>query len=175
MLYADVGTLDPWLKEPRLQLSQKTLLVIGKGKIGSRVAQLMKPFMGVTTFDNLQNKASELKQMIQLADCITFHIPRSDSNLSFFGEEKLSWMKDGGVLINTARGEIVDENALYAELQDGRLRAAFDVYWEEPYTGKLKEFNPDRFYMTPHVASTCKEFLQCGRKDLDQLISELSD
>jgi phosphoglycerate dehydrogenase-like enzyme len=175
MLYDNIGTLDPWIKEPRHQLSQKNLLVIGAGKIGSRVVQLMKPFMYVTTFDILQNEESELKPLIYQADCVTIHIPKIDKNLSFLDAEKLSWMKYGAVLINTARGAIVDENALYAELKNGRLIAAFDVYWEEPYRGKLKEFYPDRFFMTPHVASTCKEFLQGCREDLDQLIIELSD
>ena len=69
----------------------------------------------------------------------------------------------------------MDEHALFTELQNGRIRAAFDVYWQEPYMGKLKEFYPERFFMTPHVASTCAEFLDGCRKDLDQLISELSD
>ena len=174
MLYENVGTLDPWFKQPRHQLFQKKLLVIGTGKIGSRVVQLMKPFLNVNTFDILQNEASELKLMIQQADCITIHIPKIDDNLSFIDTEKLSWMKTGAVLINTARGAIVDEDALYTELQNGRLRAAFDVYWQEPYYGKLKEFYPDRFFMTPHVASTCSEFLQGCRKDIDNLISDLS-
>jgi phosphoglycerate dehydrogenase-like enzyme len=173
MLYDNVGTLDPWVKEPRHQLSQKNLLVIGTGKIGSRIVQLMKPFMRVATFDILQNKVSELKPLIQNADCITIHIPKNDENLSFMDKEKLSWMKSGAVLINTARGAIVNEDAIYAEFKINRLRAAFDVYWQEPYTGKLKEFYPERFFMTPHVASTCKEFLIGCRKNLDQLISDI--
>jgi phosphoglycerate dehydrogenase-like enzyme len=174
MLYSNVGTLDPWVKEPRRQLSQQNLLVIGTGKIGIRVVQLMEPLLQVTTFDILQNKASELKLMIQQADCITIHIPNSDDNLSFIDGEKLSWMKIGAVLINTARGAIVDEDALYAEVKNERLKAAFDVYWQEPYKGKLKEFYPVRFFMTPHVASTCSEFLRDCRKDLDKLILDLS-
>ena len=174
MLYENVGTLDPWFKQPRHQLFQKKLLVIGTGKIGSSVVQLMKPFLNVNTFDILQNEASELKLMIQQADCITIHIPKIDDNLSFIDTEKLSWIKSGSVLINTARGAIVDENALYNEIKSGRLRAAFDVYWQEPYAGKLKGFYPEGFFMTPHVASTCSEFLQGCKKDLDQLIRELS-
>jgi len=130
MLYENLGTLDPWIKEPRHQLSQKKLLVIGIGKIGSRVAQLMKPFLSVNTFDILQNEASELKKLIQHADCVSIHIPRSDNNISFIDSEKLSWMKSGAVLINTARGPIVDEDALYAELQNDRLKAAFEVFWQ---------------------------------------------
>jgi len=173
ILYNKVGTLSPWFKEPRHQFSKKILLVIGVGRIGSRVAQLMEPFMDVTTFDILKNQSSELKPMLQGADCVTIHIPMSDDNLSFIDTEKLSWMKNGAALTNTARGAIVDQDALYNEIKTGRLKAAFDVYWDEPYTGKLKEFYPESFYMTPHVASTCNEFLLGCRNSLDHLISDI--
>ena len=59
-------------------------------------------------------------------------------------------------------------------MKNCRLRAAFDVYWQEPYKGELKNFYPEPFFMTPHVASTCSEFLQRCRKDLNNLIRELS-
>ena len=173
MLCNNVGSIDPWVKVPRQQLSKKNLLIIGTGKIGSRVANLMQSFIRVTTFDILQNKTSELKSMIQQSDCITLHIPKSDDNISFFDREKLSWMKNNSVLINTARGALVDEDALFAELNNGRLKAAFDVYWHEPYIGKLKELYPDPFFMTPHIASTCKGFVEGCRKNLDALITEL--
>ena len=174
MLYANVGTLDPWIKEPRRQLSKKTLLVIGTGKIGGRVAELMKPFIRINTFDILKNDESELKPMIQLADCITIHIPKNHDNTSLIDSEKLSWMKDNAVLINTSRGEIVDELAIYKEIKSKRIKASFDVFWNEPYHGKLKEFHPKYFYSTPHVASTCVEFVKGCRKDLDKLINDLS-
>ena len=83
-------------------------------------------------------------------------------------------MKDNAILINTARGTIVDEDALYHELSAGRLRAAFDVFWQEPYNGKLMEYYPARFFMMPHVASTCSGFLAGCRKGLDELTQELS-
>jgi len=166
MLYGGVGTVEPWIKEPRKQMSEKNLLVIGTGKIGSRVAKLMKPFTQVNTFDILQNETSELKSLMQKADCVSIHIPKSDENISFIDGEKLSWMKDGTSLINTARGAIVDEDALYEELENSRLKASFDVYWQEPYVGKLKKFYPDHFYMTPHIASTCREFLTGCKNDL---------
>ena len=173
MLYSDIGTIDPWLKEPRQQLSKKNLLIFGTGKIGSRVAKLMKPFTKVTTFDILHNDLSELRPMIQQADCITIHIPNNDENTSLMDSEKLSWMKNNSILINTARGAIVNEDALYVEIRKKRIKAAFDVYWQEPYVGKLKEFYPDRFYMTPHVASTCNGFLTGCRNNLNELIEEL--
>ena len=108
------------------------------------------------------------------ADCISIHIPKIDKNISFIDKEKLSWMKNNAVLINTARGPIVDEDALYMELRSSRIKAAFDVYWDEPYNGKLKEFFPDPFYMTPHVASTCVDFLMGCRNSIDELISEIN-
>ena len=175
MLYQNLGTIDPWIKTPREQFSNKTLLVIGTGRIGRRVSELMSNFMCITTFDIMQNKDSELKGLITKADCVTIHIPKSNKNLSFIDAEKLSWMKSGGVLINTARGAIVDEEALYIELQSHRLKAAFDVYWEEPYKGKLKEFHPDSFYMTPHVASTCIGFLKGCRNDIIELIEDINN
>ena len=174
MLYNDVGSINSWLKAPRKQMSVKQLLVIGTGKIGSRVAKLMRPFIKVSTFDVLQNEISGLKSMIQQADCISIHIPKSNENISFFDKEKLSWMKDNSTLVNAARGAIVDEDALYNEISNGRIKSAFDVYWEEPYNGKLKEFYPDGFFMTPHVASTCTGFLDGCREGLDALILELS-
>jgi phosphoglycerate dehydrogenase-like enzyme len=54
---------------------------------------------------------------------------------------------------------VVDEDALYTEIEAGRLRAAFDVFWQEPYEGKLKQFHPERFLMSPHVSSNCENFL----------------
>ena len=174
MLYGTVGTLDPWEKHNRLQLADKVLLVIGTGNIGGRVAEKMRGFLKVTTYDVMQNSASELKDMIALADCITLHIPKNEENVHFMDTEKLSWMKDAAVLVNTARGAIVDESALYTEIESGRLRAVFDVYWQEPYEGNLKKFHPEGFYMTPHVASTCNGFLEGCRKGLDKLIEEIS-
>jgi len=175
MLYQNVGTLDPWVKEPRNQLSKKTLLVIGTGRIGGRVVELMGPFLNLTTFDVMQNEFSELKSLMQVADCVSIHIPKSDNNLSFIDDEKLSWMKSGAILVNTARGAIVDEDALYHEIKQGRIHAAFDVYWHEPYNGRLKELHPDLFYMTPHVASTSRGFVEECRRNLDDLIGELQN
>jgi len=174
-LYSEIGSINPWIKNDRTQLSAKTLLVLGMGNIGKRVAKKMNSFLNIITFDILFNKSySELKKMISTADCITIHIPNSDENNSFINKEKLSWMKDGGILINTSRGAIVDENALHKEIKSGRLKAAFDVYWEEPYKGKLTEFYPESFFMTPHVASTCSGFLEGCREDINSLISLLN-
>ena len=80
MLYDYVGTLDPWYKFDRPELSSKTLLVIGTGNIGRRVCKYMQPFMCVTTFDIIENDISDLPTLISIADCITLHIPKTDEN-----------------------------------------------------------------------------------------------
>jgi phosphoglycerate dehydrogenase-like enzyme len=173
MLYMNVGTVSQWVKNSRPALGSRNLLLIGLGRIGLMVKNKMKPFLEVTTYDSLSNSQNELKEMISKADCISLHIPNSPENKDFLDKEKLSWMKDDSVLINTARGPIVSETALYGELKNKRIYAAFDVYWKEPYEGKLKEFYPDRFFMTPHVASTCNAFLEGAAKDLRKLIIKL--
>ena len=76
MLYKDIGTLKPWIKAPRQQLAKKVLLIIGNGRIGSRVAKLMEPFFQVSTFDTFKNKKYELKGLMQAADCVSIHIPK---------------------------------------------------------------------------------------------------
>ena len=114
-----------------------------------------------------------MQDLIKVADCISLHIPINDDNQSFMDSKKLSWMKNGASLVNTARGPIVDENALYNEIKTGRLNAAFDVFWKEPYIGKLSQFHPEKFYMTSHVASTSSEFLEGCRSDLIQFINHL--
>lgn len=175
MIYSSLGTIDPWIKYSRREFSSKTLLVIGKGNIGSRVIKTMKHFMNVVGFDIIENKLEVLPDLLKVADCISLHIPKSEDNESFMSKERLAYMKDGSALINTARGSLVDEQALYDEIKNGRIKAAFDVFWNEPYNGKLKEFYPNQFYMTPHIASTCEGFLTGCRQSLDMLIKELKN
>lgn len=175
MNYQEVGTLDPWVKFSRVELNQKRLLVVGNGNIGKRVAYKMKRFMEVVRYDITSHTLHDLQTFLASSDFVSLHIPNLPENSAFFNMEKLAMMKDGAVLINTARGPIVDENALEFELEKGRMRAAFDVFWKEPYQGRLKRFHPRSFFMTPHVASTCVGFLQGCRRDLNQLIEDISN
>src|SRR3989339_568117 len=160
------GKIDTWEKYTRDSISNKTLLVIGLGNIGSRVAAKMKPLVNVTSYDVLKNKPGELRPLIERADIITVHMPSNGQTKNFFDGDKLSWLRDDAILINTARGNIFDEDALYKKLSTSNVRAAFDVFWKEPYGGKLKEFYPEKFYMTPHVASQTMEYVKAGFADI---------
>lgn len=174
MIYSNLGSIDPWKKYGRDTLVNKHLLVIGMGNIGNLVYDKMQHFMMVDSFDIIHNEIVELKEKISNANVISLHIPMSEENISFIDTQKLSWMKNNSILINTARANLVNEEAIYLELNSGRLRAAFDVFWTEPYQGKLLDFPDNIFLKTPHVASNCKEFGWGCRVDLDAMITRLT-
>jgi len=168
------GDIDGWIKNNRDFFRKKNLLVIGLGNVGQRVARKMELFTNVQTYDIRKNKSEELKSLIALADIIALHIPLSKENENFIDVEKLSWMKSNAILINTSRGNIVDEEALYQKMQSSNIRAGFDVFWQEPYNGKLKDFDKSKFFMTPHSASQTIEFVKEGFGDILKIIKELS-
>ena len=166
MLFNEIGQVEGWKKQSRGFLGNKKVLVLGQGNIGSHVTRKLKPSVEVLTFDVADNSMGELPDLMKQADVISLHVPLIESTLGFVDAEKLGWMKDRAALVNTARGAIVDEDALFVEIQSGRLRAAFDVFWTEPYHGKLKKFHPYSFLMSPHVSSNCENFLTGLAEDL---------
>ena len=172
-LYAGMGGWDDWHKQDRTQLAKRRLLVIGAGRIGGRVLNKMSAFMQVDSFDTAHDMPETLEAKVRAADCVSLHVPLTKETHTFFNSECLCWMQDGAVLVNTARGPVIDEQALYSELESGRLRAAVDVFWQEPYNGKLAALPPDRFIRTPHIASTCREFIQGTANDFISFMNKL--
>jgi phosphoglycerate dehydrogenase-like enzyme len=173
-LYTGIADWESWSKYDRRGLGGQKLLVIGAGNIGSRVAHKMRSFMDVQTFDTAVDDNALLQSRLEGVDCVSLHIPLNEGTRGMFDRERLSWLPDGALLVNTARGPVVDEAALYDELSQGRLRAALDVFWEEPYRGVLADLPSDRLLCTPHIASTCKEFLQETAQDFLSFLDKLS-
>ncbi len=172
-LYADVGDFLAWQKRDRMVLAQRKILVIGTGNIGGRVAKKMQVFSTLLTYDVLTNQPDELEPLVRQADCISLHMPLNDGTRDWFDAEKLAWMKSGSSLVNTARAAIVPEDALYEELATGRIRAAFDVFWQEPYQGRLLTLPQERFMTSPHVASSCREFVTETANDFRAFIATI--
>lgn len=163
LFYQDAfGDVKAWKKHERDFLGNKKALVIGLGNIGGRVAQKLKTFMPVTGFDIAHNNFGDLQNLLREADIISIHIPLTPESKNFFDREKLALVKNTAILANTARGALFDEEALYEKLRHSDCRAYFDVFWQEPYSGKLKDLGPKKFLMTPHSASNTKEFLEAG-------------
>lgn len=153
-------------------VSGKTLSIIGMGNIGTQVARMAAHGLGmkVIGYSRRITKDQEMdfgiltpdmKKVISSADYLSLHLPGTGSTAKMLDEEKLSWLKPSAFLINTGRGEVIDEAALIRMLQEGRLRgAALDVF-----EGNLpKEDNPllsmDNVIVTPHTAAFTTEALE---------------
>ena len=122
---------------------------MGCGKIGTKVIERLSPLCKVVTYDPLQNERNELNHLIRTSDVISLHMPLLPDTVKFFNQEKLALISDGSLIVNTARGPIIDEQALYSELKNGRIHAAIDVFWEEPYHGILTELENENIKLTP--------------------------
>ena len=161
-----------WLKESKgsFELRGKTLGIIGYGNIGSQVSVLAEGLgMKVIFFDVITklplgnaHRAASLKEVFERADVVTLHVPETKQTKNLITEEVLSYAKQGSILINYARGEVVDLPALRRSMEAGVVTgAALDVYPVEP------EKNGERFetplqgmpnvILTPHIGGSTEE------------------
>lgn len=145
-----------------IELYGKTLGIIGLGRIGSKVAERALAFeMKVIGYDPYLKESAyalvPLDELLAKSHYITIHIPSTPETQNLLGKAEFAKMKDGAVLINTARGGIVDEDALYEALSAGRFRyAAFDVFRKEPpFPSKLLAL--ENFIGTPHLGASTRE------------------
>jgi len=145
-------------ERPIFELAGKTLGIVGFGKIGKAVAKIAQGFgMQVIAYNRSAFKAEgveavSLTTVFAKSDIISLHCPLTPENKGFVNSKLLSKTKKGAILINTARGGLINESALAASLQNGNLHAAaLDVLSEEPPTGStlIKLTN---CYITPHQA-----------------------
>lgn len=150
-----------WKKMTGFLLRGKKVGIIGCGRIGNRVAQLLTAFgveIAYTDIRDLKNKYTYMDRMalLEWADIVTVHTSECKEGTYIIGRQELEQMKEKSFLINTSRGKFVDEEALYEALKAGRIQgAALDVYWEEPYKGRLCEL--ENVILTPHISSSAKE------------------
>lgn len=150
------------------ELEGKVLLVVGFGRIGRKVAKLAAAFgMTVMVHDPFLSEAAlraagvkpvqNLDSGLGETDVVTLHVPLSPAGF-VIGERQLARLKSSAILINTARGGLIDETALDQALRDGRLAgAALDVFAEEPPAPNHPLLSNDRVTLTPHTASLTRE------------------
>lgn len=164
---------DRWVRGDRqeplgvgVELRGRTLGVVGLGRIGSRVAQICGPGLGmrVIGYDPFLDRAAasargvepvdSLHELLGAADVVSLHLPLTAETRGSFNEATLRAMKPGAILVNASRGPVVDEDALVRALRDGHLRgAALDVFHVEPPPPDHPLLSLPNVVMTPHIAS----------------------
>jgi len=150
-----------------VELNQKTLGIIGMGRIGTEVARRTRAMnMKVITYDPYisSDQAEKIgvemvtfEELLQQADFITLHLPIGSSTHHLIGAKELAMMKPGVRIINCARGGLIDEEALAAALQEGRVAgAALDVFEQEPPVG-CSLLSMENVIVTPHLGALTRE------------------
>ena len=151
-----------------MELAGKTIGLIGLGGIGKRMAEICNAFrMNVKcwTFNPSEERAQSagvsfvsLDELLRTSDVISLHIPLTEETRNFLTDKELSTIKQGAILINTARAEIIDTNSLVKHLSSGRLRGAgIDVFEEEPLSIKSPLLTLDNVILTPHIGFNTEE------------------
>jgi D-3-phosphoglycerate dehydrogenase len=159
-----------WIKKELMgtQLSGKYLGIVGVGNIGRNIGRMARSLrMNLIGYDPYPiNKefvgetgmiVTDLDTLVESADFITCHVPSTPETKHMFNAARFAKMKPTAYLVNTSRGEIIDENALYEALKGAKLAgAALDVYEVEPPTNKLLLGLPN-VISTPHIGAQTKE------------------
>ena len=156
------GCWDPLAGDPIFRLENRLLGIIGFGNIGKRVAEKFHPFkLSIIVYDPLLNdkiiskygaKKVELETLLHQSDYISLHCPLNKHTKHLIDFKEIEIMKKGVFIINTSRGEIVNQKALYKALQDGKIAgAALDVLEKDP-PSLIDIINADNIIYTPHVA-----------------------
>ena len=146
----------------------KTLGIVGLGRIGSAVARRAKGFnMRVIYYDVVRREDLEgeldleykpLEELLKEADYITLHVPLTKDTYHLIGERELNMMKPTAYLINTSRGAVIDQRALYRALKERRIAgAALDVFEKEPIDQDDPLLELDNVVLTPHIGSASVE------------------
>jgi D-3-phosphoglycerate dehydrogenase len=150
-----------------IELADKTLGVLGFGRIGQQVARrasglgmrvvAFDPFVAPERFRELGvERVERAEDVYAAADFLTLHLPLTSETRGSIGNDAFAEMRDGVYIVNAARGELVDEDALLDALRSGKVAgAALDVFSAEPYSGPLVEL--DNVVATPHLAASTEE------------------
>jgi phosphoglycerate dehydrogenase-like enzyme len=147
------GRVDALAELPGVGNLGKAVGVIGASRIGRRVIELLTPFdLQVLVHDPYLADSVALDDLLKAADVVTIHAPSLASTHHMLDARRLGLLRDGATLINTARGALVDHDALIAELRTGRISAVLDVTEPEPLPADSPLFDLPNVVLTPHIA-----------------------
>ncbi|WP_308168592.1 hydroxyacid dehydrogenase [Nonomuraea sp. NEAU-A123] len=149
--------------------------IVGASRIGRKVIDLLAPYdLDLCLYDPYTSvegiRQASLEELLSRSDIVSLHAPATPETRHMLDRERLELMPDGAVLINTARGSLVDTDALVTELKSGRLSAILDVTEPEPLPPHSQLFDLPNVFLTPHIAgSHGNELSRMGAAVLDEL------
>ena len=152
-----------WLQGPRPSLAYKRVGLIGHGSIGKTIAGLFAPFhVDLVAFSRSGSDGSltmdRLDELLPTFDVVILILPATPETTGLMDSKRLGLMKDGALLVNVARGVIVDTDALLQELSTGRIRAALDVMDPEPLPAEHPLWSAPGVIISPHVGGYSSAF-----------------
>ncbi|MCJ7426750.1 MAG: phosphoglycerate dehydrogenase [Dehalococcoidales bacterium] len=165
------------------EVRNKTLGILGLGNVGSEVAKRARglqmklighdPFISVEHARNLQVELVPVKQLLKESDFITLHMPLTSSTKGFIGAKELATVKPTVRIINTARGGLIDDEALAKAVKEKRVAgAAIDVFPTEPCTQSVL-FEDDRIIVTPHLGASTTEAQALAASDVAEQVVDI--
>lgn len=155
------------------ELKGKTVALVGMGNIGRLVAGMLQPFGANVLYSDVVRQSSETEQrlgltyydgfeaMLPVADILSFHCPLIKENTEILNQCTLAMMKKGAIVVNTARGKLINPEDLYDDLKSGHLSAAaLDTHYEEPIKEGYKLAELENVILTPHIGGLSYEAFQ---------------
>ena len=174
--WRDSPTWDKW--DPR-ELTRSTVGIVGASNVGRHVISLLEPFeVEILVADPFLDEAGaadlgvtkvELDELLRRSDTVSLHCPSNEATHHILNAEAFALMKDDALLINTARGELVDESALIEELSKGRFFAFLDVSDPEPSAPDSPLRSLDNVVLTPHTAGCIENCNRMGELAVEEL------
>lgn len=165
-------------------LADKSVLIVGYGSIGSAIEDRLAPFecarvarvarSARTTARGPVHTLDDLPALLPEADVVILSTPLNPSTQGLVGAEFLAAMRDGALLVNVARGGVVDTKALLSELESGRLHAALDVTDPEPLPSGHPLWHAPHVLITPHVGGSTSAFLPRAKRLLAGQLSRFA-
>lgn len=152
------------------ELFGKTVGIVGMGHVGRLVASMLRPFQAKVVYTDIVRQPEEVEKTLDLTfydtfeallpmvDVLTLHCPMVTDNLEALNARTLSMMKKGSIIINTARGKLINPNDLYEAVKSGHIRAAaLDTHYEEPVKEGYKLAELENVILTPHIGGLSYE------------------
>lgn len=163
-----------WLKRDfkGQELEDKKVGVIGFGHVGKSVTKILTAFGAKVDYYSRSKKTNSLKYIFKHSDIITVHLPLNNATKNLINNDLLSLMKPTSFFVNTSRGGVVEEKALFKLLQEKKIAgAALDVFWQEPLPPTSPWRKLSNVILTPHIGASTNEALEKGTKTvIDEII-----